>query len=109
MKTPSGIECQFFFGDYHRGRDREICRLLNSANPPLEWTPALCETCPVPRIQRANSCEHLQLIPSLKRPFPFLSPQVQVKAYCTKTHQDVKEPQVGCGECHQLPEVFLQG
>jgi hypothetical protein len=107
MKTPAGIECRYFFGDYHRGKNREECRLLISTSPPLPWHPKLCFNCPVPGILRANSCEHMQLKPALKRPFPFLSQQVQVQAYCRKTHQDVKEPQIGCGECHQLPEIFL--
>lgn len=107
MKNPAGIECAYFFGDYHRGRNREECRLLNSANPPLPWEPKLCQGCPVPGILRANSCQHMQLIPSITRPFPFFSRRVEVKAFCTKTHQEVSEPKIGCGECHQLPEIFL--
>ena len=109
MKTPAGIECRYFFGDYHRGRNREECRLLNAASPPLEWNEKLCGSCPVPAITRANSCEHMRLIPKLGRPFPFFPQEVQVDAYCIKTKRDVKEPQVGCGECHQLPEVFVGG
>jgi len=107
MKTPAGIECRYFFGDYHRGKNREECRLLDGSNPPLPWQAKLCVNCPVPEILRANSCEHMQLKPELKRPFPFLPQQVQVKAYCTKTNQDVQEPQLGCGECHDLPEIFI--
>jgi len=107
MKNPAGIECQYFFGDYFRGRHREECRLLKSANPALDWEPKLCESCPVPEIRRANSCDHMQLRPSIKRPFPFAPKRVQIEAYCRKTHQDVAEPHLGCGECHKLPEVFL--
>lgn len=107
MKNPAGVECAYFFGDYHRGRNREECRLLNTAAPPLPWQPRLCEGCPVPGILRANSCQHMTFKPSLVRPFPFLRQQVEVSAYCRKTNQDVKEPQIGCGECHQLPEIFL--
>jgi hypothetical protein len=108
MKTPVGIECKYFFGDYHRGKNREECRLLSSSSPPLPWQPKFCSNCPVPEILRANSCEHMQLTPILIRPFPFLTQQVQVQAYCQKTKKDVKEPQIGCGECHQLPEIFFQ-
>lgn len=108
MKTPAGVECKFFYGDYHRGRDHEECRLLGSANPPLEWQPAMCSTCPVPAILRANNCEHMRLIPEVFRPFFILKPRVRVEAYCIKTRQEVKEPQVGCGECHQLPDAFLR-
>lgn len=107
MKNPAGVECAFFFGDYYRGRDREECRLLKSASPSLLWQPRLCESCPVPGILLANSCQHMILKPILRRPFPFFPQQVGVKAYCRKTQQDVPEPKVGCGECHQLPEVFL--
>jgi len=49
----------------------------------------------------------MQLRPELKRPFPLIPHQVKVNAYCRKTKQDVKEPKLGCGECHQLPEIFL--
>jgi hypothetical protein len=108
MKNPAGIECAYFFGDYFRGRNREECRLLKTATPPLPWEPKLCAGCPVPGILRANSCQHLQLRPAVTRPLPFLKKHVQVSAYCSKTHQDVPEPQIGCGECHQLPEIFLQ-
>jgi hypothetical protein len=108
MKTPAGSECRYFFGDYHRGRNREECRLLQAASPPLEWNEKLCFSCPVPAILRANSCEHLRLIPRLTRPFPLFPKEIQIDAYCVKTKQDVKEPQIGCGECHQLPKVFLE-
>lgn len=107
MKTPAGVECQFFYGDYHRGRDHEECRLLKSANPPLKWQPTMCSTCPVPGILRANNCEHMRLTPEVYRPFFILKPQVRVEAYCLKTKQQVKEPHIGCGECHQLPDAFL--
>jgi hypothetical protein len=107
MKNPAGVECQYFFGDYFRGKNHEECRLFKSAYPPLPWEPKLCDNCPVPGIRRANSCQDMELKPSLKRPFPFFPRQVEVTAYCKKTLQDVAVPQVGCGECHQLPEIFL--
>jgi hypothetical protein len=108
MKTPAGTECRYFFGDYHRGKNKEECRLLQTANPPLDWDERLCFSCPVPGILRSNSCEHLRLIPELKRPFPLFPKEVRIDAYCIKTKQDVREPQIGCGQCHQLPEVFLE-
>lgn len=107
MKNPSGVECQYFYGDYYRGRNREECRLLKSANPSLEWEPKLCESCPVPPIRRANSCEHMQLKPTLKRPLPLMAKRVYIEAHCVKTNQTVSEPHIGCGECHKLPDVFL--
>ena len=58
MRTPAGKDCTFFFGDYHRGRNEEECRLLKSND--LEWTPDLCSNCPLPEIQLANACEYMQ-------------------------------------------------
>lgn len=106
MRTPAGKECRFFYGDYYRGREHEECRLLLDAIPPLTWKPNLCSTCPVPEIMQANACPHMNLIPSLNRPFPFIRQQVQIRAYCQKTQRNVKEPHIGCGECHPLPDVF---
>jgi hypothetical protein len=107
MRTPAGQECRFFYGDYYRGRNREECRLLEPAG--LPWRPALCATCPVPGILRANACEHILLEPALKRPFPFTRQQVQVKPRCAKTNRAGFDPHIGCGECHPLPPVFTGG
>jgi hypothetical protein len=106
MRTPSGAECPYFYGDYARGRNREECRLLQGAN--LPWTPSLCATCPVPAIRRANACEFMQLRPTLARPLLNLfRKQVQVTAYCEKARKAVPEPEVGCGLCHPLPPEFV--
>ncbi|MFO7943212.1 MAG: hypothetical protein R6U51_02780 [Anaerolineales bacterium] len=107
MKTPAGQECRYFYGDYHRGRNHEECRLLKSANPPQEWNPQLCFTCPVPGILQANACEHMKLKPTVHRPLFILKPRVKIEAYCKKTNRIIEEPHVGCGECHDLPDVFL--
>jgi hypothetical protein len=106
MRTPAGRECSYFFGDYFRGRQQEECRLLADAQPPLRWSPDLCASCPVPDIELANACPHLVLKPELGRPFPFLRQQVRVQAYCDKSNRTVKEPRIGCGQCHQLPAAF---
>ena len=107
MRTPAGKECKYFYGDYFRGRDREECRLLQDATPPLDWSPELCFTCPVPDILQANACQYMRLEPSLIRPFPFVKRQVRVKTYCEKTSRKGFDPHIGCGECHVLPDVFL--
>lgn len=105
MRTPSGIECKYFYGDYFRGRSLEECRLLKASGE--RWTPDLCKTCPVPGIVRANACEFLQLHVGIVRPFSAaFQSRVQVSAYCSKVDRAVKEPQIGCGECHPLPDVF---
>lgn len=106
MRTPAGKECSFFYGDYFRGREHEECRLLNSLAPPLPWRRALCETCPVPDIQRANACEEMVLTPRMTRPFPFTKQQVQVKTFCKCTERVGFDPYTGCGDCHNLPFVI---
>ena len=107
MRTPAGVECDYFFGDYYRGRDREECRLLASANPPQKWRPELCQTCPVPEILNANACPNLILDPEVIRSLPLLKRQVKINSRCFKTNQPVSEPKIGCGECHPLPEFFI--
>ena len=106
MRTPAGKECRFFYGNHHRGREIEECRLLQDASPPLAWKAELCSTCPVPEILMNNACEHLILVPSLVRPFPFIKQGVQVKPYCLKNQRSGFDPNIGCGECHPLPPEF---
>jgi hypothetical protein len=105
MKTPAGFECRYFFGDYFRGRSVEECRLLTGSEH--KWSADLCKTCPAPGIARANACENLQLRATVARPFSaaFMR-RVQLTAYCEKSRRAVKEPQIGCGECHPLPAIF---
>ena len=106
MRTPAGKECSYFYGDYFRGRTREECRLLSSADPPLSWRADLCNTCPVPDIHLANACSHMKLEPYIERPFPFLKRRVDVKTYCDQTNRKGFDPHIGCGQCHPLPLVF---
>ncbi len=105
MITPAGKECAHFFGDYHRGRNIEACRLLESAN--LKWAQDLCEKCPVPGILMANACEFQTLSPRLEKPLFFMKAQVQIQADCSKCECRVDEPRIGCGQCHPLPEIFF--
>lgn len=105
MKNPFGVECEYFYGDYLRGRNREECRLLGAAG--LTWDASLCRGCPVPSIRRANACEFMRLRPRVTRPLRAgFRRQVQVSAWCEKSGGVVAEPQVGCGQCHPLPFNF---
>ncbi|MBI5351783.1 MAG: hypothetical protein HZB50_04015 [Chloroflexi bacterium] len=105
MKTPAGRECPHFFGDYYRGRNIEECRLLTASGQ--SWSPDLCKTCPVPEIARANSCHYMQLRLTVVRPITAMfQRRVQVTAFCNKSNRNVIEPQVGCGECHDIPFKF---
>ncbi len=105
MRTPFGTECEYFYGDYMRGRRREECRLLDAAG--LPWESALCRDCPVPAIRRANVCEFMRLRPRVGRSLLTLfRKRVQVEAYCEKSQSMVADPHIGCGQCHPLPPVF---
>lgn len=109
MHTPAGKECSYFYGDYYRGRSHEECRLLGSASPPLTWKRELCNTCPVPAIQLANTCPYMVLIPKLVRKLPFGKQEVRVQTFCKKTERSGFDPHIGCGECHTLPPEFEEG
>ena len=105
MKTPAGKECAHFYGDYYRGRNVEECRLLKIHGE--QWSRDLCTTCPVPEIARANSCQNMKLNVKIARPITAVfQRRVQVHAFCEKTKRNVTEPQIGCGECHDLPFKF---
>lgn len=106
MRTPAGKECQYFYGNYFRGREHEECRLLLDASPPLPWKPSLCRTCPVPDIILANACTNMVLEPHLERTLPFLKQQVRVVTYCVKSLASGFDPHTGCGQCHLLPAAF---
>lgn len=100
MRTPAGVECRFYYADYYRGRSRQECRLLARSRASERWTPGLCQTCPVPAILRANACPNMVLEARIGRRFGLLR-RVVVEAFCTLTKEEVTEPMVGCGHCHE--------
>ncbi len=102
MKTNYGQECPFFYGDYFRGKQLEDCRLLNKPGQTKIWQPELCKNCPVPSIVLANACPNMILSGEVRKVLG--KKKVKIIAYCSKTHEMVKEPKVGCGMCHSLPE-----
>ena len=104
MINPDGKECKFFYGDYHRGKSVEECRLFRDND--LVWEPEFCSVCPVPEILQANACEHMVLIPRVRKRILFFAPRVFVDAYCHKCNCKVDEPRIGCGECHPLPDLL---
>lgn len=107
MRTPYGQECPYFFGDYFRGRNFEECRLLTDQKSKRDWTNKLCKTCPVPSILQANACSYMQLSGKVKKYF-WIKKQMHIEAYCIKNKIKVKEPHIGCGQCHPLPDIFLE-
>lgn len=99
MKTPTGRECSFFYGDYYRGRNFEECRGLVNPQDKLIWHSDFCKDCPVPNIQRNNSCPNLVLSTYIAK--SWFKKRMKVEASCSKTLERVNDPNIGCGHCHE--------
>ena len=104
MRTPAGFDCKFFYADYYRGRNKQECRLIARSANSEKWTPDCCRQCRVPKIIWANACPNLTLEARVVKTWLGLGHKVVVTAYCTKFPQDVREPEIGCGHCHELNE-----
>lgn len=103
MKTPAGKECKYFFGDYHRGRNHEECRLLKNNPESRPWKPSDCQTCPVPDILRHNACPNLSLSGEATKGFLGLfGGGVKVEGWCSVYFLEVDDPNIGCGHCHEF-------
>ncbi|MEJ2012222.1 MAG: hypothetical protein P8X64_08360 [Anaerolineales bacterium] len=109
MITPAGTECPFYYEDFHRGHHQQECRLIDRTPGGGTYTPDLCARCPAPRILMANACPHMVLEARVISGFLGLRRRVRVSAYCTKSLEDVKEPEVGCSQCHRDIPVFSVG
>ena len=101
MRTPAGKECKFYYEDFHRGANRQECRLIQRTPDTLPWRPNLCATCPVPDILRANGCPNLILEARVVRRMLGLSQRVEASGWCKEHFLDVPVPAVGCGHCHE--------
>jgi hypothetical protein len=97
------VDCPYFFGDYHRGREIEKCRLIerNRANQ-RPWRRALCDTCPVPGILRNTTCRRLALEASVERKLLVMD-RVVVYAICTEHIVELKDPN-HCPQCEAAAE-----
>jgi hypothetical protein len=96
MKKP--VNCRYFYGDYFRGKEKEVCRLL-AASPENErpWKRSLCNSCPVPAVVIASNSRDLALEAKVER--KFLREQVEVTfAVCTKHMLELSDPLV-CPRC----------
>jgi hypothetical protein len=101
VRTPAGKECRFYYADYHRGSQKQECRLIARNPDGGRWHPSHCRTCLVPDILRQNACPHLALEAKVERSFLGLRERVAVFAVCTKHLVEVQAPAVGCGRCHE--------
>ncbi len=108
MKTPAGKECKFYYADFYRGRETQVCRLIEQNRESLPWKPSLCQTCPVPDILRANASNTLKLEGTVVNKFLGLKQQVEVKGWCSECFSEVPDPRRGCPNCNrvQRPSIF---
>jgi hypothetical protein len=104
MRTPAGFECPYFYGNYFRGKKQEECRLIGQPQPVGDWSADLCKSCPVPGIVRANACPNMILHGKVEYYFLGLKRRVKITAVCKNTNQNIAEPEIGCGHCHELPD-----
>ena len=96
--TQGPVNCRYFYGDYHRGRNREECRLVE-ANPNNQrpWRRKLCGSCPVPALLMTSNTRELVLEAEVKR--KLLWEQVEVTfAICQKHLVELSDPR-HCPEC----------
>lgn len=106
MITPSGTECPYYYQDFHRGRTLQECRLIEKNPDGGRYSPDLCGRCDVPRFVLANACENMVLEARATRGILGLGRRVKVSAYCTRSLQQVEEPEIGCGQCHLEFPIF---
>jgi hypothetical protein len=102
MLTPAGTECPFYHADFHRGLNRQACRLVERNPSSARWSPELCGACVVPRITQANGCPNLVLEARVRKGVLGLGRGVEITAHCSESSEPVAEPMVGCGKCHNL-------
>ena len=96
--TTGPVNCRYFYGDYHRGRNREECRLLE-ANPNNQqpWRRKYCESCPVPALHLTSNTPELVLEAEIRR--KLLWNRVEVTfAICQKHLLELSDPHY-CPEC----------
>jgi len=101
MRTPAGKECKYYYGDFHRGRSVQACRLIEQNPDSAPWHPKLCTTCPVPEILRANSASTLKLDGRVEKKFFGLRQEVVVTGWCTECFREIVNPKLGCPACGQ--------
>lgn len=97
------INCPYFYGDYHRGNNREECRLLQaSPKNQRSWQRRHCRTCPVPDLILNSNSANLLLEAAIER--RFLRERVEVTfAVCGRHLIELDDPSY-CPECAALWE-----
>ena len=95
---PQPVNCRYFYGDYHRGTQRETCRLLESSpSNERSWKRKLCNSCPVPALLLTSNSRNLLLEIEVKK--RFLSERVEVTfSVCSRHLIELEDPQF-CPQC----------
>lgn len=98
MPVRKPVACRYFFGDYHRGMNREECRLLDaSPNNRIAWKRSHCDSCPVPELLIASNSRDLLLEAQVTR--RLLRERVEVTfAVCTRHMEELSDP-LHCPQC----------
>jgi hypothetical protein len=108
MKTPAGKECEFYYADFHRGRNVQECRLISRNPDSTPWRPGLCHTCPVPDILRANQSDTMKLDGKVVKKYFGLKQSIKVTGWCSECFSEIPDPIQGCPNCaHRArPSIF---
>ena len=89
---PKPVNCLYFHGDYHRGKNQETCRLLDSSpENQRAWKRKHCDTCPVPELLITSNSRDLALEAEVKRKF-FREEVVVTFAVCTRHMCELDDP-----------------
>jgi hypothetical protein len=96
MRTPAGRECRHYYEDFHRGRDKQECRLIKRNPNSLAWKPTDCQNCPIPDILNANASPNMELTLTVDTKMFGLRRTMNVTAHCTKHDIGIEDPYIGC-------------
>jgi hypothetical protein len=101
------VNCRYFYGDYHRGKNKESCRLLEaSPENTRQWRRRLCDSCPVPGLIIASNTRDLALEAKIERKLFFERVEVTF-AICTRHMEELSDPEY-CPKCAEENENELR-
>lgn len=95
--TKGRVNCRYFYGDYHRGRNLEECRLIEANPNSRPWRRKLCDTCPVPELLITSNSRDLMLEGEVKRKLIWENVEVTF-AICQKHLIELDNPR-HCPKC----------
>lgn len=91
------VQCRYFYGDYHRGRNLEECRLIEANPDSRPWKRKLCESCPVPEVVMTSNSRDLVLEGEVKRKLIWENVEITF-AICQKHMEELADPHY-CPKC----------